>query len=168
MRGQAGHEFCPCEFQSLEFCFLTKNVSYLQICLVGLGCTTVSINPKFRTPSWRPFRAAMFMAMGLSAVFPVLHGISMYGVAQMLDSIGLFWLVLQGFLYVSGAGLYAVSSPCPPPPSQNFRRFCMARSSRWNRHRLESRRSGILDTSMSGGARIRSSMCLFCWRRWRI
>ncbi|MDI1493045.1 MAG: hypothetical protein OHK93_004829 [Ramalina farinacea] len=75
-----------------------------------LSCTIVSINPKFRTPSWRPFRAAMFVAMGLSAVFPVLHGVSIYGVAQMLDSIGLFWLVLQGFLYVSGAGLYAITA----------------------------------------------------------
>ena len=50
----------------------------------------------------------MFVAMGLSGVFPVLHGLSLYGVKQMQGSIGLFWLVLQGFLYVLGAGIYAV------------------------------------------------------------
>ena len=50
----------------------------------------------------------MFIAMGMSAVFPVLHGISLYGVEQMRQSIGLYWLVLQGALYISGAGLYAV------------------------------------------------------------
>lgn len=51
----------------------------------------------------------MFIAMGLSAVFPVAHGLVLYGVHQMNHQIGLFWLVLQGFLYVLGAGVYAVS-----------------------------------------------------------
>jgi adiponectin receptor len=48
--------------------------------------------------------------MGLSAIFPVLHGLELYGVDEMQDRIGLTWLVLQGFLYILGAGLYAVSS----------------------------------------------------------
>jgi len=51
----------------------------------------------------------MFVAMGLSAIFPVLHGLELYGIKQMRDRIGLTWLVLQGFLYILGAGLYAVS-----------------------------------------------------------
>ena len=46
--------------------------------------------------------------MGLSAVFPVIHGLKLYGVEQMQSRIGLTWLVLQGFLYILGAGLYAV------------------------------------------------------------
>lgn len=52
----------------------------------------------------------MFVLMGLSAVFPVLHGLELYGIDEMQDRIGLTWLVLQGFLYILGAGLYAVSS----------------------------------------------------------
>jgi adiponectin receptor len=51
----------------------------------------------------------MFVAMGLSAVFPVLHGLQMYSIQEMQNRIGLTWLVLQGFLYILGAGLYAVS-----------------------------------------------------------
>ena len=51
----------------------------------------------------------MFVALGLSAVFPIFHGLKMYGLDEMEDRIGLFWLVLQGFLYILGAGLYAVS-----------------------------------------------------------
>lgn len=51
----------------------------------------------------------MFVAMGLSAVFPVLHGLRLYGVAQMNRQIGLSWLVGQGALYILGAGIYAVS-----------------------------------------------------------
>lgn len=51
----------------------------------------------------------MFVSMGLSAVIPVLHGISLCGIAQLERQIGLSWLVLQGILYVSGAAIYAVS-----------------------------------------------------------
>lgn len=51
----------------------------------------------------------MFVAMGLSAVFPVLHGVEVYGVQDMRDRIGLIWLLTQGALYILGAGIYAVS-----------------------------------------------------------
>ena len=47
--------------------------------------------------------------MGLSAVFPVIDGVLVYGIHQMRSQIGLSWLVLQGALYIIGAGLYAVS-----------------------------------------------------------
>jgi adiponectin receptor len=52
----------------------------------------------------------MFVAMGLSAVFPVFHGLKIYGIREMRDRIGLIWLLLQGFLYILGAGLYAVGN----------------------------------------------------------
>lgn len=51
----------------------------------------------------------MFVAMGLSAIFPVVHGVRLYGMSRANDQIGLWWLVLEGFLYVTGAALYAVS-----------------------------------------------------------
>lgn len=78
------------------------------ICSLGLACASVSIFERFRTPAWRPYRASMFVALGLSAVIPILHGIQMYGVQAMRARIGLTWLVLQGLLYILGAGLYAV------------------------------------------------------------
>lgn len=52
----------------------------------------------------------MFVLMGLSAVFPVLHGLEMYGFEDMRHRIGLTWMLLQGFMYILGAGLYAVST----------------------------------------------------------
>lgn len=84
---------------------------WTMICTIGLGCMIVSILPQFRTPRWRPFRAAMFVGMGLSAVFPVLHGLGVFGFDRMRGQIGLSWLLLQGFLYVLGAGLYAARVP---------------------------------------------------------
>lgn len=50
----------------------------------------------------------MFVALGLSAIFPVLHGLAVYGHEQMKQSIGLYWAALQGFLYILGAAIYAV------------------------------------------------------------
>ncbi|KAG0649878.1 adipor receptor [Hyphodiscus hymeniophilus] len=81
------------------------------ICSLGMGCAAVSIFDRFRTPAWRPYRAGMFVLMGLSAVIPVLHGVELYGIQEMRGRIGLSWLVLQGFLYILGAGLYAARWP---------------------------------------------------------
>ncbi len=51
----------------------------------------------------------MFVGMGISAVFPVLDGLMTFGMQGMDKQMGLSWLVLQGVLYIVGAGLYAVS-----------------------------------------------------------
>ena len=51
----------------------------------------------------------MFIALGLSALFPVIHGVMKFGIRQMNKQIGLFWVVLQGSLYIVGACIYAVS-----------------------------------------------------------
>jgi adiponectin receptor len=49
--------------------------------------------------------------MGLSAVIPVLHGLIIFGYKNLTKTIGLNWLVLQGVLYITGAGLYAGRIP---------------------------------------------------------
>ncbi|KAI9673158.1 MAG: hypothetical protein M1817_003020 [Caeruleum heppii] len=81
------------------------------ISLLGLSCTLVSIIPTFRTPQWRPYRAAMFVGMGLSAVIPVIHGLFLWDPSQLDRQIGLRWLLLEGFLYILGAGIYAARVP---------------------------------------------------------
>ena len=50
----------------------------------------------------------MFVAMGLSAVLPVLHGLKLYGFEQMNKQIGLSWVMTQGLMYILGAAIYAV------------------------------------------------------------
>ncbi|KAK4570356.1 hypothetical protein LTR86_002436 [Recurvomyces mirabilis] len=81
------------------------------ITTIGAGTLAVVMLPKFRSPQWRPFRAFMFVAMGLSAVVPVIHGLQIYGAEQMEDQIGLSWLVGQGMLYILGAAIYAARIP---------------------------------------------------------
>ena len=80
-----------------------------QITSIGAGTLVLVLYPKFRSPEWRPVRALAFVAMGLSAVVPVLHGLQMYGYEQVEKQIGLSWVVSQGVLYITGATLYAVS-----------------------------------------------------------
>jgi len=53
----------------------------------------------------------MFVLMGLSAVFPVLHGIRLYGIQHMQDAASLNCVVLQGALYILGAAIYAARVP---------------------------------------------------------
>ncbi|KAK2767833.1 hypothetical protein FQN54_003994 [Arachnomyces sp. PD_36] len=88
-----------------------QTLYWTMISVIGLGCSAVSVIPWFRKPEWRPFRAGMFVSMGMSAIFPVCHGLMMYGFAQMRMQIGLDWMLLQGFLYILGAGIYAARVP---------------------------------------------------------
>ena len=69
----------------------------------------------------------MFVAMGLSAIFPVIHGLMLFGLASMYRRIGLSWLVLQGGLYIFGAGIYAVS-----PSVERSREICLSSSTCFN------------------------------------
>lgn len=87
----------------------------MQITTIGAGTLVVIMHPKFRSPDWRQFRAAMFVLMGLSAVVPVIHGLRLYGYKQMESQMGLSWVVSQGALYILGAAIYAVRIPRSKP-----------------------------------------------------
>lgn len=103
--------FVPSVYYGFYCAPTLQRLYWTMICTIGLGCSIVSLLPQFRTPRWRPFRAGMFVSMGLSAVFPVLHGLLLFGIGQMTRQIGLGWLLLQGFLYILGAGIYAARVP---------------------------------------------------------
>ncbi|EOO00930.1 putative mpr-like gpcr protein [Phaeoacremonium minimum UCRPA7] len=73
------------------FCSPRLLTLYLSmICLLGLGCLTVSWFEHFR-------------------VVPVFHGLKMRGFQNLDEQMGLRWVLLQGALYIFGAFLYAVS-----------------------------------------------------------
>ena len=85
------------------------------MCALGAGCATVSWVERFRTSAWRPYRAAMFIGLGVSGVVPILHGIRSHGYQYFEDRMGLSWVILQGALYIFGAVLYVASALCLPP-----------------------------------------------------
>lgn len=80
---------------------------------VGLGslCALVSLRERFRTREWRPYRAGLFVAFGLSAVFPMIAAIRRYGIKEAATRVQLPWVGLEGVLYIGGAGLYGARFP---------------------------------------------------------
>jgi adiponectin receptor len=53
----------------------------------------------------------MFISMGLSAVIPVIHGISIFGFSRLSQTMALPYVLIQGAFYIFGAGLYAARFP---------------------------------------------------------
>jgi adiponectin receptor len=82
-----------------------------QISTIALATGYACVSPSFRQPAFRPLRAALFVAMGLSAILPVFHGLLVLGYAELRHRIALHWLASQGALYIFGAGLYAARVP---------------------------------------------------------
>lgn len=80
------------------------------MCALGAGCATVSWVERFRTSEWRPYRAAMFISLGVSGVVPIVHGIRRHGYQYFENRMGLSWVILQGAMYIFGAVLYAASA----------------------------------------------------------
>ncbi|KAI6777165.1 hypothetical protein HG530_001110 [Fusarium avenaceum] len=94
------------------FCLPNLMTAYLWvICILGTGCGLVSWIERFRTPTWRPYRTAMFIGLGVSGIVPVIHGSCIYGLQGLEERMSLSWVVLHGAMYIFGAVLYAARWP---------------------------------------------------------
>ncbi|KFA65934.1 hypothetical protein S40285_02394 [Stachybotrys chlorohalonatus IBT 40285] len=94
------------------FCRSDLMTGYLSlICILGVGCGIVSWVDKFRHPEFRAYRAMMFVALGLSGVVPVIHGVRLYGYQALEDRMSISLIILHGAMYIFGAFLYAVRWP---------------------------------------------------------
>ncbi|KAK9453112.1 hemolysin-III related-domain-containing protein [Dipodascopsis uninucleata] len=81
--------------------------------VLGLGtlCTIVTLRKEFATPTWRPFRALMFVIFGLSGIIPITFAGSRLGYHELSERIGLPFLIAEGALYIAGAAIYAARVP---------------------------------------------------------
>ncbi|KAF5231502.1 hypothetical protein FANTH_13363 [Fusarium anthophilum] len=70
----------------------------------------VSIS-KFRTLRWRKARIGAYVALGASALIPLLHGVQVYGLEYMLEYSGMKWYLVELLLYGGGCGIYAFRIP---------------------------------------------------------
>lgn len=77
----------------------------------GVVCGYVSLKSKFRTREWRPYRAAMFVLFGISAILPIIAGFVVYGKDETWQRIQMTWVIWEGALYIFGAFLYGVRFP---------------------------------------------------------
>ncbi|KAB8254501.1 hemolysin-III related-domain-containing protein [Aspergillus pseudonomiae] len=84
---------------SIFYGFYCHHIYKHYLCVItSLGplCAAISVIPQFPHPTWRSF-----------PLLPVIHGIMKFGIRQMNKQIDLFWVVLQGSLYIVGACIYA-------------------------------------------------------------
>lgn len=68
----------------------------------------MTMHPKFQGSKYRLFRALMFVATGLCGVAPLIHGLNVFGVSQMMRKALPHTLAKAGCL-LSGTSFYAVS-----------------------------------------------------------
>ncbi len=61
--------FMPWLYYSFYCQFVTKLVYMVTVTAMGIGCIVVSLWDRFSTPKYRPLRAAIFIALGLSGKF---------------------------------------------------------------------------------------------------
>lgn len=109
--GLIAGSFVPSVYYGFWCSAAAQRTYWTMISTISLGCATVSVHPHFRTPKYRPMRAAMFVCDGLSATVPVIHGIYLFGIQEVDHRMGLRWVVLEGLAYIAGAVIYALRIP---------------------------------------------------------
>lgn len=103
--------FVPWLYYSF-YCHLYAKIGYLvAIMMLGTACLVVSLWEKFSEPKYRPVRAGMFVALGLSGIVPAIHFIITDGFWYAVNNASLGWLALMALLYIVGAVIYAVRIP---------------------------------------------------------
>ncbi|KAK9255496.1 hemolysin-III related-domain-containing protein [Lipomyces tetrasporus] len=86
-------------------------VFYSIVCGLGAICTILTMRKKFGSPTWRPFRALMFVLFGLSGIIPITFGGVKLGYSELYHRIQLQYLIAEGALYIGGAAIYAARIP---------------------------------------------------------
>ncbi|GFO23192.1 adiponectin receptor protein [Plakobranchus ocellatus] len=103
--------FVPWLYYSF-YCRLEPKVTYLALIIfLGTICIVVSMWDKFAQPQYRPLRAGVFIALGLSGVVPAMHYVITDGFWHAINFAALGWLVLMALLYIVGAVIYAARIP---------------------------------------------------------
>uniref|UniRef100_A0A1I8JBE3 Adiponectin receptor protein n=2 Tax=Macrostomum lignano TaxID=282301 RepID=A0A1I8JBE3_9PLAT len=94
------------------YCRLVAKVVYLTLIgLLGTAAIVVSMFDEFAKPKFRPFRAGIFIMLGLSGVIPALHFVIADGFYHAVEHVSLGWLSLMAVLYITGAVIYAARFP---------------------------------------------------------
>ncbi|KAI8962104.1 HlyIII-domain-containing protein [Daldinia sp. FL1419] len=71
----------------------------------------IVLAPAFQGPKWRTLRLLTFVCTGLSGLAPIIHGITMFGFAQMMKQSGLPYYLAEGGLFLLGAIVYGTRFP---------------------------------------------------------
>ncbi|KAF9328808.1 hypothetical protein BG006_008083 [Podila minutissima] len=103
--------FYPAIFY-IFYCHKTWQIMYISLISAFGGATIIVVlQPRFRTPQFRWVRSGLFLALGLSALFPVIHGIILYGFNMAQQAVALNYIFCVGAAYVFGALIYGSRVP---------------------------------------------------------
>lgn len=89
---------------------LPRNFYWSMVGVFGILTIFMTMHPKFQGAKYRLFRALMFVATGLSGVAPLIHGLSVFGISQMMRKAFPYTLAKAGCL-LSGTLFYATRFP---------------------------------------------------------
>ena len=65
------------------------------------------MQPSFRTPLLRPYRAAMYTCLGLTAFLFAVHGLMIHGFDTQKQRMSIDWMIITSTLNTFGAVAYA-------------------------------------------------------------
>jgi len=103
--------FYPCIYYGF-FCEPHFQIIYLlSITLIGMATAYIVLNPEYAKSTHRGARTKVFIFLGLSSVFPVVHTLVSHGLNKVLVEMGFGWLLASGALYIAGALIYANRIP---------------------------------------------------------
>lgn len=90
---------------------LQRNIYWSMIGILGSATIIIMLMPHFRGKKFRIFRALSFVGTGLSGFAPLIHGIQMFGLDQMMKQSGLPYYLAEAFCLLSGAVIYVTKFP---------------------------------------------------------
>ena len=88
-----------------------QKIYWANVSILATLCVVATLHPKFRHPTIRPYRAAMYAGLGLSAVVFVTHGVLLHGWAVQNQRMSLDWMGLMALFNLTGAVIYAARVP---------------------------------------------------------
>ncbi|SLM36823.1 Hly-III-related [Lasallia pustulata] len=88
-----------------------QKLYWTMISALAIACAVITLNPRFRRPELRPYRAAMYTGLGLSAMIFIVHGIMKYGWSMQNQRMSLSWMGLMTAFNLVGAVTYAARVP---------------------------------------------------------
>jgi adiponectin receptor len=86
---------------------LSLVLTQVQTSVTALCCTFLTLSPRFGSPQFRHWRATFYAGFGLSSIFFVIHGLTLYGWEVQKDRMSLVWMGWMATANLLGAAIYA-------------------------------------------------------------
>ena len=90
---------------------LPRNIYWTMIITLSIITSTLVLSPKLQGLRYRSLRTWAFVLTSLSGFAPIIHGLYLYGWAQMWIRSGMPYYLLEGAIYGLGAFFFAARIP---------------------------------------------------------